>query len=155
MSSLSFFFVFQANSSSVEASSAISEAEMALTFAYEAVSEAEQAGANVSGLLIRLNKAGDFLVRAKVAYRLGDFNEAVGLAALCSEIGGEVKDEADVLLVRAYERRGRDFWWILAGSLVGVVSVGVGGFMGWRVFKRFYYRRVLGMKPEVYVDDES
>jgi hypothetical protein len=37
--------------------------------------------------------------------------------------------------------------------LVGVVVVAFGSFWGWRVFRRRYVRRVLGLKPEVTKDE--
>lgn len=133
--------------------SAISHAEEVLASAYEAALEAEGAGANVSGLLVRLNDAGEHLAKAHIAYRLGDFDQAGSFANLCSEIGEDVKSEADGLRGAGFESRVTGFWLTIAGSLVGVVAAGLGGVWGWRVFKRRYYQRVLGMKPEVASDD--
>jgi len=147
-------FVFRASASSRDAAtSAISQAEEVVASAYEAVLEAEQAGANVSGLLVRLNEAGDLLARAQVAFRLGDFDETVLSANLCSEIGEEVRSEADELRVKAYGVRVTGSWLTMTGSLVGVVTVFLGSFWGWRVFKRRCIRRVLRMKPEVSADE--
>ena len=141
------FTAFAAGESS--AASAVAMAEADMVSAYEAVLEAEQVGADVSVLLVRLNDAGESLAEAEVAYRLGDFDESVRLADLCSVISQEVKSEAGELRVQAYGARYFDMWLKIAGSLVGVVVVGLGGFWAWRVFKRRYYRRVLEMKPEV------
>ena len=148
-------FVFAAFA--VDESSAASDvtgAEADMVSAYEAVLEAEQVGADVSALLVRLNDASESLAEAEVAYRLGDFNESVRLADLCSAISEEVKSEAGELRLQAYGAWYFDMWLKIAGSLVGVVVVGLGGFWAWRVFKRRYYRRVLKMKPEV-VSGES
>jgi hypothetical protein len=151
---VSSIFVFKAFASSEDAASlAISQAEQVLASAFEAVLEAERAGANVSGLLVMLNDAGVFLAKAQVAYRLGDFEEAVGFADLCYEIGEGVKGKAGELRVEAYGPRVIGFWLTMAGSLVGVVAVGVGSVWGWRFFKRRYYRHVLRMKPEVSSDE--
>ena len=146
------FTAFAAGESS--AASAVAGAEADMVSAYEAVLEAEQVGADVSALLVRLNDAGESLAEAEVAYRLGDFDESVRLTDLCSAISEEVKSEAEELRHQAYGARYFDMWLKIAGSLVGVVVVGLGGFWGWRVFKRRYYRRVLEMKPEV-VSGES
>lgn len=147
-------FVLKANAWSEDvASSAISQAEQVLASAYEAVLEAEQAGANVSGLLANLTVAGEYLASAHIWHRLGDYDNATLFANLCYEIGEGVKGEADELRVEAYGARVRGFWLTMTGSLVGVVAVVFGSFWGWRVFKRRYYRRVLGMKPEVAKDE--
>jgi len=143
-------FVLPAHASGQEmASSVINQAEDVVASAYEAVLEAERAGANVSGLLARLNQAGEFLAGAWVAFRLGDFEEAARSASLCSEISESVKNEAGEMRVEAYGLRVKGFWLTMTGSLVGVVAVVFGSFVGWRVFKRRYYMRVSRMKPEV------
>ena len=141
-------------SSQVVAASAISQAEQALASAYEAVLEAEQAGANVTGLLARLNEAGDLLAQANVLYRLGDFDGVARFAELCGQIGEEVRVEAHGLRDLALEEAAQRFRWTMIGSILGVAIVVGGSFLGWRIFKRRYYRRVLGMRPEV-ISDES
>jgi hypothetical protein len=123
------FFVSRADASSEdEAVSAISEAEEAVGLAYEAVLEAENVGAEVSGLLDKLDEAGMLLAEAQVSFRLGDFDEAYGSRVMVS-------------------------WLTMAGSLVGVAVVAFGSFWGWRVFKRRYIRRLSRLKPEVAKDE--
>jgi hypothetical protein len=128
---------------------AISQAENVLASAYGIVLEAEQAGANVSSLMVQLNDAGEFLAKARVEFRLGNFDDAIVSANHCSEVGESVKKEADDLRVEVYGSRVMDSWLTVAGSLVGVVLVVFGSFWSWRVFKRRYYREVLRVKPEV------
>lgn len=149
------FYVFMtiAQVSESEASSVLTNSEVTVDSAYQAVLRAEEAGANVSGLLVQLNDAGELLAKAKVAYRLGDFDEVVRSASLCSEIGENVKNEADELRGEAYGLKVTGFWLTLTGSLVAVVAVGFGSFWGWHFFKKRYYKRVLGMKPEVNSDE--
>lgn len=143
-------FILKAHASSEDlAVSAISQAEEALASAYEAVLEAEQAGANVSSLLARLNDAGRLLAKAQVAYRLADVDEATHSANLCYEISKGVRSDANEPRIGAYETRVMGFWLTMTGSLVGVVAVVFGSFLGWRAFKRRYYRRMLRTKPEV------
>jgi len=142
-----------ASNSEETATTSIEKAEDALVSAFQDVLKAERVGANVSALLAQLNDAGELLAEARIAYRLGDFDEAVLSANLCSEIGEGVRDEADELRVEAYGLLVFGSWLAMAGSIVGVVAVGFGSFWGWRVFKRHYVRRVLGMKPEVAKDE--
>jgi len=134
--------------------SAIDGAEVSMVSAYEAVLEAEADGVDVSGLLLRLDDAGGLLVEARVAYGLGDFDEAVGFAGLCSEVGDAVNSDAVDLRLGVQGSRVTELWLTLAGSLVGVVVVLFVGFFGWGVVKRRFVRRVLEMKVEVGEGDE-
>ena len=121
--------------------SAIDRAEVAVVSAYEAVSEAEQAGADVSSLLARLNDAGENLAEAHMLYGLGDFDGAVDSADLSSEIGEEVRGSAEELKIKAYGSWVRSLWIRITGSIVGVIVVIFGTFIAWRVFKRRYFRQ--------------
>lgn len=131
------------------ASSAITSAEMTLVSAYQAVVESEQVGANVSGLLIQLNEAGEFLTKARIKYKLGNHDQAVSLADMCSEISKKVESETAELRNEAF------VLWVTAVGLattessVLVVAVVLGSFWSWRAFKRRYYKRILKMKPEI------
>ncbi len=132
---------------------AIDEAETAVGLAYAVVREAEQAGADVSGLLVDLNEAGELLARAQVASRLGDSEEADRLAALSAELVSGVAREAEQLRLAALEMHSVRVQLAVAESIIGVAVVVLGGFWAWRLFKRRYVRRVLAMKPEVASDD--
>jgi len=142
----------RASSESV-AASAVNQAEQALASAYEAVLEAERTGVNVSGLLARLNEAGELLARAHVSYGLGDFDGAARSADLCGQIGEEVRVEAHGLRSLAVEEVVQRFRWTMIGSILSVTVIVGAGFLGWRMFKLRYCRRVLGMKPEVAKDE--
>lgn len=131
------------------AASAVAQAESDMASGFDVVLEAERVGADVSVLLVRLNGAGESLAEAEVAYKRGDFNESVRLAGICSVTSEEVKSEAEELWVQAYGQKSLNLGLRAAGSLVGMVTVGVGSVWAWRVFKRRYYRGVLKMKPEV------
>jgi hypothetical protein len=133
--------------------SAVDGAEVALVSAYEAVLGAEEAGADVSGLLADLNVAGGYLAEAHVWLGLGDFDEAVRLADLCYGAVVDVRKEAFELESEADALRVTDSVVRMIGSMVGVVVVVFLGFVFWRVFKRRYSERVLEMKPEVAKDE--
>jgi len=135
------------------ATSSIEKAENALISAYQAVLETERVGTNVAALLTRLNEAGESLVKAQVAFRLEDFDEAVRSADLCYEVGEDVKRQAEELLLVAYSSSVVGNWLTVTGSLVSVIAIVFGSFWGWRVFKRRYIRRVLKKKPEVAKDE--
>jgi len=132
----------------------ITQAEEALASAFESVLDAEMAGANVSGLLGRLNFGGEYLAEAYVWVRLGVSENASRFAGLCVEVVGDVGSEAVGLRDEAERLGEADFVVRVIWSVGGVVVVGVVGFVVWRVFRRRYCRRVLGLRPEV-VSGES
>lgn len=136
------------------AESAVDEAGEAMVEAYNAVLEAEEAGANVSGLLDMLDVAAECLASADVCLRVGDFGGAVGNASFCVEASDGLVDDAGVLRDRALREWGERSWMAVGGSVVGVVVVVCGCWLGWSLFKKRYYERVLEMRPEV-VEGES
>jgi len=132
-----------------EAVSAVEGAEAAVAEAFGAVVEAERAGGNVSGLLDRLDVAADYLARAKMGLRTGDFDSAVGNAGLCVEALEGLLEDAAALQDTAARASTQRLWIITSGSMMGVGMVICGGFLGWRWFKQRYYKRASTMKPEV------
>jgi hypothetical protein len=141
-------------SSESGATLALTEAEEALVSAHEAVLEAEQAGANVSGLLNKLNHGAEYLAEAYVWYRLGVSENAGHFAGLCSDVVGGMSSEAVELRDDAKRLEEADFVVNMIGSVVGVIGVFVSCSIVWLVFRRRYRRRVLGLRPEV-VSGES
>ena len=130
-------------SSEDTATLAITQAEETFASAYEAVLEAEQAGANVSVLLDRLNIAAEHLAEARMLYRLGDFDGAVNSADL-SELGMDVKTEAEQLKVDAQRFWNMDLLNRITVPIVGVIVVILATFVAWRIFKQRYFREQSG-----------
>jgi hypothetical protein len=131
-----------------EASVAVADADTALRGAFDAVLDAESAGANVSGLMGRLNDAGVALTGANVALAAGNYSDAVGRAGECRGLADGVVLDAGVLKNDAAAQASR--WWVtvllsVTGSVVFVVVL----FLVWRRFKRYYADRLLGSRPEV------
>jgi len=131
------------------AASSISEAEWSMAQAYEAVLDAESADADVSGLLVRLNDAAELLSEARMAFDVGDFDEASGYAESTSEVGYEIVDDAELLEIEAAKARVHSSWGFLAISVLGVSVVVGASVLGYRLFKRHYYSRLSKMKPRV------
>jgi hypothetical protein len=127
----------------------VAEAERALVLAYNAVLEAEEAGANVTSLLTRLSAAGEFLSEAYVFVHLGNFEGAARLAGFCVEVADDVEVEAILLREEAARIERADVFTKVFGSAVGVVIVVVGGFLLWSLYKRRYLEKVLDSRPEV------
>lgn len=129
--------------------SSVSEAEQSIVRAYVTVLDAERVGGNVSGLLVRLNDAAGLISNASTALEVGNFDEAVSLAALSSQVGSEVRIEAERLQVEANSANATRSLWYMGGSVLGVSAVAGFSFLGYRYLKRAYYRRLLKMKPRV------
>jgi len=132
--------------------SSMDEAEDSVGLAYETVLEAEEAGANVSRLLARLNVAGDYLARAHLALRKGDFAGVVDNADRGREIAEEVEADAGELKELAPQQRRQNLLFSMIRSTIAISGIGVGSVISWHEFKRRYNRRISGKKPEVDVD---
>lgn len=137
-----------------EAGLAVSDADGALRGAFVHVSGAEGAGANVSGLMGRLNEAGDALAGARAALEMENYGDAVSRADLCKSLASGVVGDADVL--KADALAAKLSWWITVSfSVVGSVVFVVVLFLVWGWFKRVYAEKLLKMKPEVASDVEA
>jgi len=140
-------------SSKEEAAAAIRDAEEVLVDAYQTVSAAESAGANASSLFEELDAAGKLLAQANVSYRTGDFDRAVSFARNSLQVGSRVYIEASELRSLAETKASQYFVYSTIWSIVGIGVVTVFSLLSWRAFKRYYYKRVLKMKPEVLIDE--
>jgi len=129
--------------------SAIESAELAVGLAYEAVLEAEGAGANVLGLLDELNDGSEALSKAYMSNRVGNFDDAIYFANLCCDLVGGIEAEANELRDVAVVDRSQRLLLTSFRSVLAVVCIFCVGFFGWRFFKSRYHRLVLKMKPEV------
>ncbi len=136
-----------------EASSSVGEADVAVRQAFNATLDAERAGANVSGLIVRLNEAGGVLTEAKIALGNGNSSEAASKAGQCVEIAQSVKGDADVLKASALDGARTVFWASLTFSVGGIAVFVVVLEFVWCWFKRGHVRKMLGMKPEVAADE--
>jgi hypothetical protein len=131
------------------------EADNALKQAFEAVLAAENAGANVSGLMVKLNQAGVFLAQAEMAYRNGDSDKATENAKQCLITLQGVSDEASASRDSALTNNQQVFWQSVTISTIGAVAFLVLlGFI-WRWLSRRYLRKLLKMKPEVVPDADA
>ena len=118
--------------------SAIAAAEERIVVCYRAIADADEAGADTTGLLAVLNEAGELLSRAKLAHEMGDFNSTLDLALLGQErLNGFVAD-ADALREVALWQRNWDFMVYVVGSVVGAIVVVCGSFVVWFFLKRRY-----------------
>jgi len=158
MGSLFIFFLLPVSSFCVNASSdnlvnsSLTEAEDAFASTYEIVLDAERAGANVSGLFVRLNLCAKYLSEAHVWHRLGDSANANHFAGLCYDLVEDLRPEAIELRDEAKKLDDAKNATTTFGSVVAVIVVIVSCFVVWRIFKRRYNRQVLSLRPEVVSD---
>jgi hypothetical protein len=136
-----------------DAVSSVGEADAAVRGAFNATLNAEKAAANVSGLILRLNEAGGLLDEAEVALANGNSTEASSKAGQCIGIAESVKSDADALKASALDQARTVFWTYLTFSVVSSAAFVVALALVWRRFKRGNIRKVLGMRPEVAVDE--
>jgi len=129
--------------------SAIKSAELAVDLAYDAVLEAEGAGADVSSLLDELNEGAEALSEAHMSERAGNFDDVTYFANLCCDLVEGIEAEANMLRDAAVVERTQRLFLTSLSSAVAAVCILFGGFFGWRFFKSRYYQRVLKTKPEV------
>jgi hypothetical protein len=132
-----------------EVTATISDAEQTIGFGFKAVLDAEQAGANVSSLLVKLNEGAELLSRARMAFEDGNLDEAARLSGLSSEVGSQVESEAKALEVEAGNAAVNRFWLYLGSSALAMVVVVLVTFLGYRFLKRRYFEHLLEMKPKV------
>jgi ribosomal protein L35AE/L33A len=137
-----------------EASENVEGADGALRKAFNATLEAERVGANISGLILRLNEAEGVLREAEIALANGNLSEAFNEAGQCVGIAESVKSDAGVLKALALDEAQRVFGPSLTFSVVSIAVFVVVLVLVWRRFRRGYPGKVLGMRPEV-VSDEA
>jgi hypothetical protein len=130
-----------------EASSTISEADQVVKQAYMTVLDAESAGANVTGLLARLNDAAVLLVQAEMAYRNADTNTAADKANNALSIAAGVQtsavDARDTALVSGQNA----LWSTVAFSSIGAAALVLALSLVWRFLKQSYIKSVFKAKP--------
>jgi hypothetical protein len=133
----------------------VAEADTAVRQAFNATLNAEKAGANVSGLIFRLNEAAGILGEAEIALANGNSTEAASKADECIGIAQSVRSDADILKTSAPNEAKAVFQPSLVFSLAGIAVFVVVLVVVWSRFKRGYIKKTLGMKPEVGSDVEA
>lgn len=131
-----------------EAAARIAQADDSVRQAFVAVSDAAGAGANVSGLVSRLNVAGGLLAQAGYAYGVGDYGNATVFAGQCVSSVDGVVQEAGVLRAAADSDRLSQLGLTASFSSVGLSLLFVLGLFGWRFVRNRYFESALGLKPE-------
>jgi len=121
-----------------EAVSTLATAEGTVISAYQAVLNAEEAGANVSDLLVQLNRAGEYLARAHMEYRQGNFEKATDFANSGRSIGEEVQSAAVELKDSALSEGLQRMVFTMIASVLGVAVIALGSLWIWHFLKKRY-----------------
>ena len=119
-----------------EAELAVASAKQRFFDCYPAVREAEVAGANVSSLTVELNRAGEMLSRAELAFSDGDYDDAIIFASRSSQDLENLIDVASTLRFQAIERGNIDLLVYGVGTMVGLLAVISSGIALWFWLKK-------------------
>lgn len=130
-----------------EATTAVTEAELKLESAFTAVSEAGTAGADIAGLIIKLEAGSLFLSESKLALRANDYDTANLLALESINTVENLIIEANQLKAIAEKALNDVRFFTFLGSSIGIFLLIIFGIIFWRVLKKRYFRQVLDMKP--------
>lgn len=128
--------------------SKLEAANKAVEQAFKAVLDAEQAGANVTGLLARLNVAGDLLAQAEIAVRKGDSGAGVKANSAFS-IAAEVEAAAVAAKETVVVASRNALWITFAFSVEGAIIFALALFLVWLRYKKSYIKDLFEAKPEV------
>lgn len=131
-----------------DASSKIAQADEAVTQAFVAAANAQQAGANVSTLLVRLNEANAVLAEAHIDFDNVDYVAASQRADQAFNAVQGVAGDAESLKRSAESDSNDRFVWTASLSSVGLSLFFVTCVFGWRFFRRRYVKQALEMRPE-------
>jgi hypothetical protein len=132
-----------------QTTSKLQAANTAIEQAFNAVLDAEKAGANVTALLAQLNTAAGILAQAENSYRAGDNTTAAAQADSVLPIAQQVTASAQDAKQTALVVGQNAFWSTIAFTVIGAFVFVLALFLVWRRFKRSYIKSLSEAKPEV------
>jgi hypothetical protein len=132
-----------------QAGSKLQVANTAVEQAFNAVLDAEKAGANVTGLLVQLNDVAGILAQAENSYRTGDSGTVAAKADSVLPIAQQVTAAAQSARQAATTSGKNAFWETIAFTAVGSVVFVYVLLLVWRRVKRNYIKNLSQAKPEL------
>jgi len=135
------------------AQAAISSASSRVQSAYGEVLGAEEAGANVSTLLSKLNACTSLLSQAYTSYRAGNSTEALSLAEQCNASLRGIEADAESSRDDAVSDSRQKILASSETSAVAIIAIVVLSMLGWRFFKKWSADRFTRLKPEGRADE--
>jgi hypothetical protein len=121
--------------------------------AFNDVLAAEKAGANVTGLVNKLNGATALLTEAENAYRNGNLIAVEEKADAAFLIARNVSLEAQIAQEKAQNSTAINFWFTLALTILGIIILFFVLFIVWIFIKRSYIKDLNRSKPQVITDE--
>ncbi len=127
----------------------IQEANTALNAAFNAVLDAEQAGANITDLIVQLNFAANNLSQAENNYRIGDYTTAVYQAESVLPLAQQIILQAQNSKQNAIIAIQEAFQYTTVLTIIGISIFILVLFLIWCLFKQNYIKGLSEAKPEV------
>jgi ATP-dependent Zn protease len=152
--SVYFVSVQQAIAQADQATSKMQAANDAVKRAFNAVLDAEKAGANVIGLLAQINTVQGILAQAENSYRTGNTNSAAAQADNVFSIAQQITTVAQNAKQDAIISSQNNFWLTIAFTVVSTIMFLEALILFWLWFKRRYIKNLSEAKPEV-VNNET
>jgi hypothetical protein len=121
--------------------------------AFNDVLAAEKAGANVTGLVNKLNGATALLAEAENAYRNGNITVVEGKADVAISIARNVSVEAQIVKEKAQNSATISFWITLALTVLGIIILFLVLFIVWIFIKRGFIKDQNRSKSQVITDE--
>ena len=131
------------------ASLKMQRANEAIGQAFNGTLSAEKAGANVTGLLEKLNVATGLLAQAENSYRTGDTNAAANYADQAVPIAQQVKAQATAVKNSALSSKQNAFVFTVVFVVIGSEVFILALLFVWRLVKKRHINEMLESKPEV------
>jgi hypothetical protein len=132
-----------------QATSKLQAANTAVNQAFNAVVDAEAAGANVTDLLTQINTAQGILAQAENSYRTGDTNTASTQADRVLPIANKVTSDAQSAKQTAIVSTQNANLSNTALTVIGIFAFILVLFLVWRKFKLNYIKNLSEAKPEL------
>ena len=121
-----------------QTASKLEAANIAVEQAFNAVLDAEKAGANVTSLVAQLNNAANILAQAENSNRTGDYNTAAARADSLLPIAHQVTTAAQNAKQAALTSGQNAFWFTIVFTVVGSIMFVLALFLVWLLFNRRY-----------------
>ena len=117
------------------AQNAISSAKNTIKNCYDAVKQAESAGANVDSLMVTLNVAAGSLSKAELAYASNDYDSAYTYATQSQSKLGDFTSQATALTANAHANATQNLVFTIL-SVAGSIGILCAGVAAWVVLGR-------------------
>ena len=149
MLSLFFLSIAPVDAQTTPTESKLEAAKAAVELAFGAVLDAEEAGANVTDLMFRLNYITELLAKAENSYRTGNTNQAFAQASNVLPNAQQITNDAKEAKQTTAINSENAFLSTITLAVIGVFMFILVLSLIWQWFKQYYIERISKAKPEV------